>query len=426
MKRWTVPLVLAACLCVFVIVFSHYGSPAAQQDLTCDHASFRTNEWGTKAFRELLERSHLPTQTLDRPWTQLGDDVRVLWVIDPQTTPTRAELERLVAWVKRGGLAVFAPDPREERRGIGIAPAARGNQRMLARLGLEAAGAAQPAALVSVRSTDPLVRDVSRVHVPTELRLRARRSDRVSVEAADDADDSEAPVQARHQRRLVAAAVEAVVADKTGIVVGRLRLGRGQLIVLCDADMLANSKLSSGDNVILAANLAFAGRGATVWFDEFHHGRRSAEAAELDTAGPTYALWAIIAALALYLAGKFCRFGSPLPAEGPSRRSALEHVRAFASLFRRAGHRQAVLEMIVSRFRGRLAGVGGVRAQSPPETLAAAVSRRHPRLDEAQVAGLLARCATALTAASPPSELEMLELVRAISRIEQELAFHDS
>jgi len=112
---------LAAIFVIFAIVgvAGYWGTGF---DPVRDHSSERTNPWGTKAYRELLERCGLETATWDRPLTELTGSVKLLMLFDPQRPITEEEQERLLAWVRAGGRLVLAPFG--ER--MGAAPCCRG------------------------------------------------------------------------------------------------------------------------------------------------------------------------------------------------------------------------------------------------------------------------------------------------------------
>lgn len=431
MRRWTVLLVVVLSLALFSIIHLYNLSRTPKWDPVCDHASFRTNEWGTKALRELLERSGLGPGSWRRQWTELSPGVKLLWIIDPQSAPSEREAEALVEWIEAGGRAIIAPDPRAKRRSSGSWEGPTANVRLLGHLGWVAMMTGQPERVVQAQARHTLLRNVNEVIVPARWRLkpsgsedevraalkRARRGSFGSREATEAA--TQIP------KRLIQARGEAFLRDSAGVVAARIGHGRGEIILLCDADMISNKWISEADNVLLAANIAFSAADGKVWFDEYHHGRRERYAEDLESTAPSYAIWAALAALALFFLGKFWRFGAPIPADPPPRRSSLEYVRAFASLYRRAGQRRAALEMIVRRFRTGLAFLAGVPADSPPELLGPTVARRSPRIDEGQLTDLLRRCDEAIHGPAAPTDAQLLDLTRAISRIEQELARHD-
>lgn len=420
MNRLRVLVVIVVCLVMFTALHLHHLSRSPTWDPVCDHGSFRTNEWGTKALRDLLGESGLETETWGEYWTQLSPRVRQLWIINPQRPPRGRETEALLEWVAAGGMAVVLPDPRREQRGVSLAARRTANEALLWRLGVQAVDAGAAERLVAASDREPLLRDVGRVLVPGGWRLEP-----ADAEAPPAAMTT--PSRQESPRPLLRPdAGRVLLQDEGGAIALRIAHGRGSVVLLCDADMVANSRIAEADNVILAANVAFVAGGATVWFDEHHRSVRDRNAEALDATAARRAIWAALAALALFFAGKLQRFGRPVPADPPARRSALEHVRAFASLYRQAGHGQAVLGKTVARFRRRLAATAMVSADATDERLAAAVCYRRPQVNERRLRGVLARCRAALERRSPVPDVEVLDLTRAICDMEQELGLHDN
>ncbi|MEN6344210.1 MAG: DUF4350 domain-containing protein [Armatimonadia bacterium] len=421
MKPRTLPIVIVVCLVVFSVVYSLLTAHQATFDPYCDHSSLRTNQWGTKALRELLQSTGLRVQTLGEPWTSLGPEVRLLWVLDPQLVATEGEVLALLQWVRQGGTLIVAPDARPANRGMNPG-SAEADLRLLAALGYLAVDTGPRDKPVEVgRGKDPLLREVRRLEVQG-WRLRAN-PEATEVQSALNAVRFQKDRRSTLPRRLLTARSEVLVADDRGVLMARLRHGRGQVLLLSDADLVANRDLPRADNVVLAANLSFAAPDATVWFDEYHHRRRadSTPLSGLDTSAPRRAILAALFALGLYLLGRTVRFGTAIPVTQPSGRSAVEYVQAFAALYRRAGHRTAAAEMIASHFRSRLARAGGARPDDRPERLAEAVAARNPNLDPGEVLALLHELADT----SRLDDNRFLSLTRHVAHLEQELTTRD-
>lgn len=424
MRRLGVVLAVAVVLAVFAAVHMYHMARSPRYDPVCDHASTRTNRYGTKGMRELLHRSGLRTSSWNRPWDQLDDAVGVLWVIDPAVAPSARETRRLLEWVRGGGWALIAPDPRLKNRGVSPGVPAV-DVVTLARLGwgLLRTGAPQNRT-VRVAPAGDLTRDVNRILVPAGWRLLRNASQehirrslrRTGASTATIADPPDAVAKLEGQ---------ALIRDAYGIIAAQVKHGKGRIVLLCDADMIANATIDKADNVVLAANLTFASGADAAWFDEYRHGRQQAAEKGLDTAASMRPIWAAIIAVGLFLLGKFWRFGQPIPMDPPPRRSSLEYIRAFAILYEKAGQKSAVLQMIQQRFRTRLAFLSGAPANAPASALADAVAVRRPEVDARQLAAVLDRCRSAVQGDRPVSDQVLLELTRSISRMEQELGAHE-
>lgn len=421
MKQRTLPIVILVCLAVFSVVYSLLTAHQATFDPHCDHSSLRTNQWGTKALRELLQSTGLRVQTLGEPWTSLGPEVRLLWVLDPQVVATEGETVALLQWVRQGGTLIVAPDPRPVNRGLSPG-SAEADVRLLTALGYLAVDSGPRGKPIEVGpSKDPLLREVRRLEVQNwRLKANPQASE---VESALAAAHRHKDRRTPPPRRLLTARSEALIADDRGVLMTRLRHGKGQVLLLADADLVANHDLRRADNVVLAANLSFAAPDATVWFDEYHH-RRTAESTPLsglDTSAPRRTILAALLALGLYLLGRTVRFGTAIPVTQPSGRSAVEYVQAFAALYRRAGHRDAAAKMIASHFRSRLARAGGARPDDRADRLAEAVAARNPNLDAGEVLAVLHELADT----SRLDDNRFLSLARHVAHLEQELTTRD-
>ena len=78
-------------------------------DYTRDHASSRTNPWGTKAWRELIGRCGVETRDWLAPLTTLSDEVEFLVLLDPTEVIEDDERTALRDWVRGGGRLLLAP-----------------------------------------------------------------------------------------------------------------------------------------------------------------------------------------------------------------------------------------------------------------------------------------------------------------------------
>jgi hypothetical protein len=181
---------------------------------------------------------------------------------------------------------------------------------------------------------------------------------------------------------------------------------------------LSNKNLPLADNVVLAANLFFQPGNERITFEERLHLQSrplSMEAGKLPLRRLTLALWAALAALALYLVGVGWRFGTPVPVHEKPRRSAMEFVEALADLYHKAGATGAVWQLLRQSFRRRLGAAVGLPQEIPAARLAEAVARRR-HVDEAQVGALLAELDDM---PERPSEEDLMRVARQIATIEE-------
>lgn len=398
-KPFLLILGLAVLFVALAIVFSR---PAGGHDPIRDHSATRTNAWGTKALTELCQQYGLKTPYWESSLSSLSPKQQCLCLFDPTSTLRDEDLKKLLQWVQRGGKLLVSVDLDPSHDLTLEAPKVAPNDALLAAVGLAGSGRGLAAGdTIPVDSSlHPELRDVHRVYVPGPHRLRP------ATKAA----------------ALPALQWNTLVADRAGGILLSAAHGKGHLYALCEADMLGNQTLGRADNVVLAANLLFDGHTTTVHFDEAIHGVRlglSDEAQQLDPSRAMAALFAVIAALALYLVSRGWRFGAPVPLTTTPRRSALEFVNAFAELYRRAGAQGATLGLLRHSFRLRLATAAGVASDLPPAALAAAVTaRRH--VAETPLAALLQQLEPG-PAGTPPTDDELLALTRQMARYEEAL-----
>ncbi|MEA3403775.1 MAG: DUF4350 domain-containing protein [Armatimonadota bacterium] len=392
----TVLLVVSAV--VVLVVAGVLARRATYFDRTRDHSSLRTNPWGTKAWRELLAAAGVPGETWGVPLTELSREVDMLVVLDPTIPVTDGEREALLQWVRDGGRLVLAPG----ERGV---PGRRSGSAMIAieelllALGLsERRGVSAQQELARPARHGDLTADVHSVLVPTGRRLEL------------------APLLAQAD----VSQPEIVLSDTHGTAAAVTRVGEGNAIVLCEAEMLSNAVLSKADNVVFAANLAFAGGAPNaVYFDEYHHGffasRGVFAGPQVDERPFWYSVVAVLFVAAVYALGRAKRLGAPAAGPDDPRRPAAEYVRAFARVYARARASDAAAGMLLQGLRRRLARAAGVPASAPDEALLAGLTRIGVPRDT--VADLLSGLQRAR--AETPGERELLALAREVATCER-------
>ncbi len=195
--------------------------------------------------------------------------------------------------------------------------------------------------------------------------------------------------------------------------------GEGLVILSTLTFPLMNEGLRLDQNARFALNLiTLAGDGGTVWFDEWHHGRRGLgiETAQgpwnwirQTPAGRALLYTATVAFIALVLGGRL--FGRPVPLpEEQQRRAPIEHLTAIANLNRRAGHRRVVLQRYHRELKRELGSRYGVPASLPDDEFVERLTTYQPDLDGPALAQLLSRMR-----ATDVSEREMLLLAQQVT-----------
>lgn len=317
-----------------------------------DHSAQRANPAGCKGLFEALERTGCPVQTWRRPLTELPPDADVLCLIDPTTWPLRDEVETIFAWVRAGNTLILTPQI--ARQTFGPPGTMEYERDLLAELGVELQETGPEESVTRVDPGTRLAAKVAQIEVRGKLRV----------------DDSE-----RHY--------DVIVADESGPVVVRLEKGDGAIYVVTCPDLFSNDLVARQDNVVFLANLLWSGlRRGQVYFDEYHHGFREARPVwQLLTAERGgWAVLHLLAAAALFFFGRAWRFGAPVSLIVRKRRSALEHIQAFAALYRQARAANAAMALIVEGFRRRLAGRLGLPWNTPAHELANLAARDRPEM----------------------------------------------
>jgi len=358
-ERTRLVLFVGGMLLVFAAV-SYVVRSATEFDDTRDHASTRTNPWGTKAWRDVLETWGVATDTWGRPLTHLSSDVPMLVILDPTERIDGDELSALDEWVADGGRLVIAPFNYREGSGSGRLAKAY-VQRALNLFGVRAVNGDTAETLARPAEDDPLTADVAEVLVPTEGRLNVLQS------ITDQGGSKAATVLLRD--------------EKGRPVAVEVAHGHGTALILAEAEILANATLPEADNVVLAANLVFAGGAPeTVYFDEYHHGFADTQSVfggpEVDVTAFRNTALALLAVVLVCAIGHARRFGAPVEEEAVTRRSAADYVRALAQIHGRAGAASTAASMLAAGLRRKAAAAAHVPATTDRVALAGALTSR--------------------------------------------------
>jgi hypothetical protein len=195
--------------------------------------------------------------------------------------------------------------------------------------------------------------------------------------------------------------------------------GDGRVILGINSKPLTNEGLKELGNAEWLLNmLSGTAPGATVWFDEWHHGVRPETN---DWPGPW--LWLQTTAAGrgiLFVAGlifvtlllRGWPFGRPVPLpQDLHRRPPLEYITAVANLSRQAGHKTAVLQDYHDRLKRHLAQPYRLNPALPDAEFIESLVGYKANLDEPALRSLLARLSR-----SNVSESELVQLAAEVAQ----------
>lgn len=335
LRRWA-PLVGLALIVGALGILTASPPSSPNHEVTSDAAG------GTSALRQLAEVRGRSTAVVEGQFDlPVGGE---LFLFSPTEAFTNLEADRVRDWVAAGGVLVYA-----------------------AETGLQ----------------------------PLDETLGLRRADAFGGEA--QAASSQIPgvqrVAGNFDSTFVPAAGQAVLLTATGgaAVALSYSIGSGTVVALSDAGALSNGDLEAADNAVLAAGLIdLAPAGATVLFDEYHHGAQSGGSA----ASALYAFpWgrALVWAVLVLFVGTWLRgrvVGAPEPIDEIAPPTIEEHMRAVGQLLRRTSARRPALDLLLAATRRAIARRTGAPAASGPEDFNQVLARFDPesatRLREAE------------------------------------------
>lgn len=176
--------------------------------------------------------------------------------------------------------------------------------------------------------------------------------------------------------------------------------GEGTLWVSGSILPFTNRGIQEADNASLILNILVEDPpGSRVGFDEAQHGRDDETTSQsrnfldwLTTSAPGWSILLAFALTMVFVLLRGRRFGRPIPLqEDVLRREPVEYIQAMANLMRRSGQRQYTLHHYRMQFRRALARRYAVPADLNAEELSRAVAERDPAVDQAELRQLLVR-----------------------------------
>lgn len=394
---------LLALLIVFIgvnaVIWPMLQETATQR--TADWSTYRRGGQGTAALYAILTRVGIPVGQLRAPMTELPEDCRQLWILQPTEPVGYDELVALRDWVSGGGQLVaswdfFAHTQMTMRDAInkqmgnettfpllaGIEPAPPD----AGKSGLTGALFGHAGVFASPSPREGMFRDVRTLHFPRGRGVLGY--------------EGWTPLLEAEGQTLVLAA----------------QFGEGWVVFVSDPDLVGNAGIGEADNAVFAANLASLAGGG-VYFDEQHHGfteqpESVVALAQRSSAGAGVGLAAIGLACALLAAAR--RLGKPVDPIEPPRRSSLEYVRSLASLYERAGARALAIRAIYDAARRRL--LGSARTGEAGHAELARLAAPRLGMDPNEVESALIEARAALET-GVRTDAEALRIGRALARL---------
>jgi|SRR5579862_2088552 len=426
-------IAVVALLVLFVLAVliltgtGHGGGSIVSQEDTLDPSIYNDRGSGTRGLFEWCQKLGYRPLVWRRDWQDLPSNASVLICTAPR-------------WSSRAGSILVSPGKMQYQDGVGaLTPSdAVGIRRWVA--------AGRTLLLMSSKLPKNHLADISGdgdddysdqsfsdvLGVGTQAPLRNRRdfaplqpgvfTRNVSSVHFSDATDNSSLIRVKRDFVVLFGSLSDNPPRDDPVAI-QFPIGKGSVVVISDSYFASNSNLPRSDNAAFIASVLRAGApaGATVLFDEFHHGDAfgdrnlwGALAQSLRLGLGQLALAMIVLAIALG-----ARFGMPTPLGRTRPHTSGEYVTSLAGLYRSAGATTPALETIYRQFLRDLCS----RLALPPDVslqqLADAAARRG-RLDRNALRSLLSLCERHLDQRQV-TEGELLDLVRQMERFRKQL-----
>jgi hypothetical protein len=171
-----------------------------------------------------------------------------------------------------------------------------------------------------------------------------------------------------------------------------LRRGKGRVIAVADPGIFTNRGLGRDDNVFFLRNVAEQhARGGRVYFDEYHHGFRSA-GGFWGYLGHYHLHWAILPLLIVVgVVVWHCgvRLGPAVATPSFEQADAVDYASALARLYRRAGSRRLLARTLARGFQSALTKHLHLRSNALPAEILAAWGQSDAGSSMERLKGLL-------------------------------------
>lgn len=363
--------------------------------------SYGTYSDGYRATYELLQKFQVPVQRHITPPDANLPLTTTLVIWGPHDDLVENEpvyLERLLAWVEKGGRLVVAPPPRVDslslirKRPRPQRPKDKTPPSIWSVLGLPGVDIVEGPTLIGA-STAPLqpqwedlyreatgTREFS-TSIVSAVGLGDWESlgDRVKTLCVPSSRAGEIKISGKDQPRSQLECHHAMGAS--WVVAASFPRGQGEIVVIAEPLLLGNSQIAQVDNAVLTYDLLASGRRSVI-FDEFYHGLsvRGNPLWLLTRPGAALLLTTILLALGIGVWRQAIILGPPLESVPPSRRAILEYIDAMGRFLTRS---RGINPYLLTEARTGVLKLLGEQLKLPPnqhqeETIAATLARRSP------------------------------------------------
>jgi hypothetical protein len=321
---------------------------------------------GSSALRQLAEANGHHTALLTDQFN-LPTNHGVLFIIEPDSPFRASEAQDVARWVSEGGVLVYASAFQEPELELSL--------------------------------------DISRASDTGSFAPRAHPATPLLAGANNVAMGALLPFATPSTSQTVYLRTSTDIAGLQGV------LGQGQFFALASANPLTNQLLDTDDNAAAAADLiAAAGPGATVTFDQFHHGGGAGQSGSFDWVGLPWGFAIVLEVLLVFvlLALRGRAFGPLVPLRPAGDPSSAEFTRAVGAMLRRARASRQTVGRLLQTTRAAIAEQVGIRGN--PAALEEVLEQRSPALadDLASASARASRVRDDATLAEAAAELHRL------------------
>lgn len=394
MKTRTI-VVFTSVLVLFIFVLAFFLLPSdkeKEQLYPASHSTTETRAEGGKGLYLLLEKLGFETEQWMHPYSMLVEDedcacnIKSLFVNAPKYPPKPEEIEKILSWVKKGGVLIWG---------------ARERDLLVKRLEIK-----QPQVnFGQVTLTDfpkhIIFQNVKKLKVEREFWLK--------------------PEELNKDNKIIP-----LITENQKVLFVEIRYGKGLIYLHTMPLLFSNRTLPLDDNATFAVNLIekiakFNTKDhSAIWFDEYHNGFVSGQ--DIWDVVP---LWLklvllqfliLIIVLFIYYAK---RFGSPFPLPQAPRRSILEYISSTANLYRRAQARPSIFRLLYTGFKYKISHFLGIPLDTPIHKLVLNLKSRK-KIKEKEFESFLIKCDDYLQKGGL-TEPELLTLAKELERWRKEL-----